>query len=104
MPTERSPQHDADQAWSSASNWLPVDNPEYALDPDREWYNEALGADVMDTAVPVEHPSFNPQKKKRIWSNLLVGLFQSDLDVICFLIFCRKGLMSPGRTYTVKPT
>ena len=86
MPTEHSPHHETDQAWSSASNWLPIDDPEYALDPDREWYNETLEAGVMDTAVPVENPSSNPQKKKRIQSNLLVGLSQSDL-IIYFLIF-----------------
>ena len=64
VPTERSPHHETDQAWSSASNWLLVDDPEYALDPDREWYDETLEAGVMDTAVPVENPSSNPQKKK----------------------------------------
>lgn len=33
--------------WETVVNWEPVDDPEYALDPDGEWYDEALEADVM---------------------------------------------------------
>jgi hypothetical protein len=102
-PTERLPQHDIDHAWNSASNWLPIDDPEYALEPDGEWYDDALEADVMDPPIRVDALSSTAQKKKRIRSNLSVCLCPFSL-VIWFLIFCRKGLMSYGRTSTAKRT
>ena len=74
VPTERLPQHDIDHAWNSESNWLPIDDPEYALEPDGEWYDDALEADVMDPPIRVEALSSTAQKKKRIRSNLLVCL------------------------------
>jgi hypothetical protein len=97
-PAERS-QHEADHVWNSASSWLPIDDPDYALEPDGEWYDEVLGADIMNPAIP--DPT--AQKKKRIQSNVSVRRpFRP-----CFLapaFFCRKGLTSSGRMSTTKCT
>ena len=48
VPTERLIQCEADETWHSASSWLPIDDPQYALDPDGEWYDEVLEGEVMD--------------------------------------------------------
>lgn len=34
-------------AWEQFVTWEPPDDPEYALDPDGEWYDEVVEADVM---------------------------------------------------------
>ena len=47
-PTEHEPQHEANSAFDSASDWLPIDNLQFALDPDGAWYDEAVIGDVMD--------------------------------------------------------
>jgi len=47
VPMEHEPQHEADRAWNSAPNWLPVDDPQYALDPDGEWYDKVVDCDIM---------------------------------------------------------
>jgi hypothetical protein len=73
-PMERLRQSDVDHAWNSASSLLPIDDPEYALEPDGEWYDEALGADVMDLPISVETPTPTAQKKKPTRSNVSVRL------------------------------
>lgn len=37
--------------WTYGSSWAPDDDLEYALDPDDEWYDEVLEADVMDEVI-----------------------------------------------------
>jgi hypothetical protein len=49
VPTERLIQREADETWQSAPSWLPIDDPQYALDPDGEWYDEVLEGGVMDS-------------------------------------------------------
>jgi hypothetical protein len=49
VPTERLIQREADETWHSALSWLPIDDPQYALDPDGEWYDEVLEGGVMDS-------------------------------------------------------
>ena len=48
VPTERLILQEPDEAWNSAVSWLPVDDHQYALDPDGEWYDEALEGGVME--------------------------------------------------------
>lgn len=46
-------------AWEEVEEWVTPDDPEFALDPNGAWYEEALEADVMtETSLPV------PKKKK----------------------------------------
>ena len=73
-PAERSPQHEADRTWDTASSWLPVDDPQFALDPDGEWYDEVMNGEVMDDPVPTDGPTSSTQPKKRVRSKLSVGL------------------------------
>ena len=52
-PAKCSPQHEADhQMWNSAASWLPVDDLQFVLDPDGEWYNEAVYGVVMEDNSP----------------------------------------------------
>ena len=49
-PAERSPHHASDPTWTSATSWgEPLDDPELALDPNGDWYDEAVGGEVMQT-------------------------------------------------------
>ncbi|KDR70910.1 hypothetical protein GALMADRAFT_144380 [Galerina marginata CBS 339.88] len=58
---ERSPQ--LDPIWATTESWAPVDDPEFSLDPDGAWYDEQVGADVMEE---FDIPSvIAPPKKKR---------------------------------------
>jgi hypothetical protein len=72
-PAERSPQHD-DHTWNSASSWLPADDPQFALDPDGEWYDEAVDGGVMKDGFPLDGPASTTQPKKRVQSKVSVGL------------------------------
>ena len=63
-PTERSPQHTFDPTWTSASSWgEPLDDPELALDPNGDWYDEVVGGDVMEPNDNI--PKALPKKRKR---------------------------------------
>lgn len=45
-PAERVAQK-SDNQWNSATSWIPLDDPNFALDPDGTWYDEVVEADVM---------------------------------------------------------
>jgi hypothetical protein len=48
-PPERSLQHASDKAWVTATSWEgPPDDPEVALDPTSDWYNEMVEGEVME--------------------------------------------------------
>ena len=71
VPTERLIQHEVDKTWHSAPSWLPIDDPQYALDPDGEWYDEVLEGGVMDSFD--DHSMATAAKgKKPIRSGVLV--------------------------------
>jgi hypothetical protein len=80
-PAERS-QHD-DQTWNSASSWLPADDPQFALDPDGEWYDEVVDAGVMEDNFPLNGPASTTQRKKRVRSKVSVGLrsFRANIGI-----------------------
>lgn len=48
--------------WTVGSSWAPEENDDFSLDPDGEWYDEALEADVGDV---MESIVFFKAKKKR---------------------------------------
>ena len=48
VPTARLAQREADETWNSAPSWLPADDPQYAVDPDGEWYDEVLDGNIME--------------------------------------------------------
>ena len=75
-PAECVPQHEADSAFDSASDWLPIDNPQFALDPDGTWYDEAVTGDVMDqdSGYERENAPSTTKKKKYIQSRVSVCL------------------------------
>ena len=74
-PAKCSPQHKADhQTWNSAASWLPVDNPQFALDPNGEWYDEAVYGVVMEDNPPSDGPPTATQPKKQLQSKVSVGL------------------------------
>ena len=63
-PTEYSPQRASDRTWTTATSWEPLDDPELALDPNGEWYDEVVSGEVMEAGDNV--PLFSlPSKQKR---------------------------------------
>ena len=50
-PTNRTAHHKSDNTWSSAESWTPFDDPEFALDPNGESYNDVLNQEVMEEAT-----------------------------------------------------
>ena len=80
-PAERSPQHEADNhTWNSASSWLPVDDPQFALDPDGEWYDEAVYGGVMEDNSPSDGLPTATQPKRRPRSKVSVRLHSFGPD------------------------
>jgi hypothetical protein len=60
-----------------ASDWLPIDDPDYALDPEEEWYDDALGRDVMEGSElrPEDtHPGTAANKKKQTRKRVSISL------------------------------
>ena len=54
--------HKPDEHWRKATSWAPLDDPNFALDPSDEWYNEAVEAPVMHVPEPGAAVA---QKRKR---------------------------------------
>lgn len=65
VPFERVPQVLPD-AWEEVEEWGPIDDPDYALDPDGKKYDELVEADVM-----AEQPTAKKKKPKK--SKVSVG-------------------------------
>ena len=64
-PPERSLQHSSDKAWITATSWGgPPDDPELALDPTGDWYDEMVDGEVMEL-TDVNPVIALPTKKKR---------------------------------------
>jgi len=80
-PAERVPQRESDHTWSNAASWLPIDDPQYALDPDGDWYDEAVGGDVIaqDSVGGQDFPT--AAKKKRVRSKVSVSLGHSNIVI-----------------------
>jgi hypothetical protein len=66
IPMERSPQHQhtSDPTWTAATSWGgPTDDPELALDPTGDWYNEMVDGEVMNPTEDI-HVAALPKKKR----------------------------------------
>jgi hypothetical protein len=51
-PPDRSLQHTSDKAWMTATSWEgPPDDPELALDPTGDWYDQMVDGEVMELPV-----------------------------------------------------
>ena len=68
--TPRNPQRGT--PWNLGNSWLPEDNVEFSLDPDGEWYDEAVDAPIM-AAIPVQ---LVPKLKSRV----SVSLFNCGVE------------------------
>jgi hypothetical protein len=44
--------HKSDDHWNSSSSWIALDDTELALDPNGEWYDEAVDQHVMQEGRP----------------------------------------------------
>lgn len=63
-PFVRTAIEDPSSTWANLQQWEPVDNRQYALDPENgEWYDETLEQEVMDT--PRQPPTQAKKKYKR---------------------------------------
>jgi len=63
-PPDRSLQHASDKAWMTATSWDgPPDDPELALDPTGDWYDEMVDGEVME--LTDVNPVVALPKKKR---------------------------------------
>ena len=51
-PTTRTAHHESDKTWSSTESWTPFDDPEFALDPNSDSYDEVLNQEVMEEPAP----------------------------------------------------
>lgn len=58
--TERTVHHESDTTWATTKSWVPFDDPEFALDPNGDAYEEMLRRDVME-----ESDQGLPASKKR---------------------------------------
>jgi hypothetical protein len=64
-PTNRTAHHESDNSWSTTANWTPFDDPDFALDPNEDSYNEILNREVMEGLEPAEGlptPKANPKR------------------------------------------
>ena len=87
-------------SWSSVYSWDPPDDPEFALDPDGELYDDLVEGDVME-----EHPSTDvPSKKKRSRVSVsFVYFFFDKFDGLTnFLMSYRNGRMLYGWSFIDK--
>jgi hypothetical protein len=56
--------HKSDEHWRTATSWAPLDDPNFSLDPNDTWYNEAVDAPIMqDPAKAVAQPT---KKKSKV--------------------------------------
>ena len=99
--TERSSHHASHPTWTTATSWEPLDDPELALDPDGQWYDEAVFGDVMqpnDDTPPVALPKKQKKSKVSVGTSLA---FSTYIDL-------RYGISdahtSFGRKFTDNPT
>ena len=74
VPTEWLTLCEADEAWNSAPSWLPIDDPQYALDPDGDWYDEVVEGDVMENfgVHPTDSQPTTAKGKKQVRSGVSV--------------------------------
>jgi hypothetical protein len=77
IPTARFTQREADETWNAAPSWVPVDDPQYALDPDGEWYDELLEGNIMENfdTYPADNQQTAAKGKKWVRSGVSIRSF-----------------------------
>ena len=88
IPAEQVPQHETDSSWDLASDWLPIDDPQYALDTDGEWYDDALERDIKENSE--SHPEDTcpgTAANKKTWTRKRVSVSLPPHIVILALNF-----------------
>ena len=95
----RDPHHGT--SWNSIYSWDPPDDLEFALDPNRDLYDELVEGNVME-----EHPApDNPKKKQSKVSVSFVYFFFNELNgLMDFHMLYRRGPMLYGWNSIDKPT
>ena len=80
-PPERSPHHASDPTWMAATSWEPLDDPELALDPDGQWYDQAVFGDVMQPSDDIPWVALpKKQKKSKVSVSILIS-FSTFIDL-----------------------
>ncbi|KJA13561.1 hypothetical protein HYPSUDRAFT_151472 [Hypholoma sublateritium FD-334 SS-4] len=67
-------------SWLVGTSWAPEDNLEFSLDPDHEWYDEVLEADVVE-ALKLDDTAPFANKKKRSHVSRVEGILYGKLYV-----------------------
>jgi hypothetical protein len=81
-PTNRTAHHESNNTWSTTESWTPFDDPEFALDPNGDSYNEVLNQEVME-----EPTKGLPAPKQRTRSAVSVRYFNFN-DLFHAYISC----------------
>jgi hypothetical protein len=79
-PTNRTAHHESNNTWNTTESWTPFDDPEFALDPNGDSYDEVLNQEVME-----ESTKGLPPPKQRTRSAVSVRHF--FLMIYSLLIF-----------------
>ena len=93
-PPERSLQHASDKAWMAATSWEgPSDDPELALDPTDDWYNEMVDGEIME--LTDINPIVALPKKKRSKVSVSNSIFLlNSLNLLETATCCLEGASS----------
>lgn len=51
--------------WTAGSSWAPEENTEFSLDPNGDWYDEALEADIPGVMQVIQIPGIPTGRKRR---------------------------------------
>lgn len=77
--------------WTIGRSWAPEESTEFSLDPDAEWYDEALEANIADVMESIEIPSTRRRRSQASVSEV------SEIDSISSVqVLCRQGRMYIG--------
>lgn len=82
-------------SWDYGSSWAPEDNLDFSLDPNGQWYDEALEADIANTTVDTAAPT--KRKIKRTQISVRLHVSHSHLCSHLCNIFVRPGHMFIGK-------
>jgi len=65
----------------AATSWEPLDDPELALDPDGQWYDQAVFGDVMQPSDDIPWVALpKKQKKSKVSVSILIS-FSTFIDL-----------------------
>jgi len=71
--------------WTASDvSWIPEDNPEFALNPDSNWYDVELCAPIADTTAFQDAPTPVKTKKKKSLRSVRFTSADFVLDVVDF--------------------